>query len=89
MSARKTTHEELLETLRKIVTEDRFYRVLDIRDAMIQHLGCAPDWLSAKWVGCCLSRRFKLENKKMSPRGTHAYRITPQLVKALIKTFSL
>lgn len=79
----KTTQEELLEVLTKLVTIDKFYSAQDIKNAFIQHLGSSPDWLTLDWIGWRMRRRFKCESRKDPPTGTHSYRLTPQLITKL------
>lgn len=73
----------LLDTLREMVTEDRYYPVAEIRDAMAVRYEERPTWLTPAWIGRQL-QRFGYERRR-GVRGRREYRISPETAQEPVR----
>ena len=77
----------LVKTLTSMVTNDDYYKVGNIRDAMAEYFDEPQKWLTSKWVGNAL-RRLGFTVKRPSKRGIQ-YLITVRSVKDLAERLGI
>jgi len=77
----------LVQTLLKIVDKDGFYKVKNIKDAMLVHFEEPQNWLTTKWVGNAL-RRLGFTEKRRIGTG-YEYRLNPSSIKDLAERLNI
>jgi len=77
----------LVQTLLKIVEEDRYYKVKEIRDLMATYFDEEQKWLTTAWVGRAL-RRLGFTEKRRVGTG-YEYLIKTQAVQDLAERLGI
>jgi hypothetical protein len=74
---------KLLEALQRLVTETRMYTNAEIRGAIVEtsESGSVPDYVTPHWLGCTLSKQFKLRSTKRN--NIRGYILSPTKIKSL------
>jgi hypothetical protein len=77
----------LIETLLDLVKEDRYYKIKEIKERMIERFDEEQRWLSNKWIGNAL-RRLGIAEKRRVGAGIE-FRISPEIVKDLAERLGI
>jgi hypothetical protein len=77
----------LVQTLLKIVDEDRFYPLAEIKKEMAGAFDEVQSWLQTKWIGRAL-KRLGFKEKRRVGRGVE-YRLTPNAVADLAQRLNI
>jgi len=77
----------LVQTLLKIVDEDRFYPLAEIKKEMAGAFDEVQSWLQTKWIGRAL-KRLGFKEKRRVGRGVE-YRLTPDAVADLAQRLNI
>ena len=77
----------LAQTLIKIVDEDRFYPLAEIKKEMAGAFDEVQSWLQTKWIGRAL-KRLGFKEKRRVGRGIE-YRLTPDAVADLAQRLNI
>jgi hypothetical protein len=77
----------LAQTLIKIVDEDRFYPLAEIKKEMAGAFDEVQSWLQTKWIGRAL-KRLGFKEKRRVGRGVE-YRLTPDAVADLAQRLNI
>lgn len=77
----------LVQTLSKLVTENGYYKVKDIKDEMAKNFDEPQKWLTTKWVGNAL-RRLGFTEKRRFGTG-YEYALTVEKVEDLIQRLGI
>ena len=77
----------LVQTLLKIVDEDQFYPLAEIKKEMAGAFDEVQSWLQTKWIGRAL-KRLGFKEKRRVGRGVE-YRLTPDAVADLAQRLNI
>jgi len=80
----------LLHALLRLVTEERFYSISEVKQAVEDFLEEGEDkkWLTNHWIGRTLSKSFKLSKRKREAKRALRW-MTPAIVAELAKRYGI